>query len=228
MAVCFKPIRGTRIRMTEVDSCGVPVPGGQYVTSSGFTTVTITPETEDGTAITVLNAGGELCVNERSPDNLLRLDAQIDFCEVDPAAFALATGWPEEVDEESGDPVGFRIEEGPLDSTWALEVWTNLAGGTACGDEGQCWGYVLLPFLFGGSVGDFTIENAAVTFSLTASTRGGSGWGYGPWDITTVSNNPEPLFTPVGSSTHGIVRQVCLEPPAAVCGAQTIPGSPGD
>lgn len=54
--------------------------------------------------------------------------------------------------------------------------------GVACEASSGGSGYLLLPCLQGGVIGDFTIENAAVTFTITgASTKDGNGWGAGPY-----------------------------------------------
>ena len=74
-----------------------------------------------------------------------------------------------------GVAVGFRVNTGVdvKGAGFALEVWSNVPG-IVCDDPnaGGSFGYTLLPFISGGVLGDFTIENGAVTFVLqNAATR---------------------------------------------------------
>ena len=48
----MNPVRGKRIRITELDACGhPPTSGGTSIVSDGFITVTLTSEKEDGAEI---------------------------------------------------------------------------------------------------------------------------------------------------------------------------------
>src|SRR4030066_883000 len=160
---CFSVVRGKRVRVTELDSCGTPVIGGAFVVSDGFIQVALTAELEKGDEFIQKNANGALCINERDPDSLKRLNVTVDWCQVDPDIINLITGAPVEVDGGSGgDVVGFRIQEGAADTNWGLEVWTGL-GGDQCTDGDVSYGYVLVPFITGATLGDITIENGAST-----------------------------------------------------------------
>lgn len=213
---CFPIIRCKRVRVTELDTCGTPVTGGSFVVSSGFIQVEITSELEDGEEYIQKNADGALCVNERGPDSLKRLNVTVDWCNVDPDIINLITGYPTEMD--GADAVGFRIQEGEADTNWALEIWTGVAGQACAG--GLTYGYMLLPFITGSTLGDITIENATATFQTTGYTQGNSTWGVGPYDV--VGTPAGPLVVPIGATDHALVRLTDVAPPAALCGAQTI------
>jgi hypothetical protein len=102
-------------------------------------------------------------------------------------------------------------------------VWTDLAG-NVCDEAGnKCYGYTLLPLATGAALGDVTIENASATFQTTGYTEGHSGWGVGPWDV--IGSPAGPLDEAMASDEHALIRTTCVAPPAAVCGAQEIPGS---
>lgn len=223
---CFSVVRGKRVRVTEVDACGAPVFGGSYAVSEGFIQVALSSELETGDEYVQKNADGKLCINERAPDNLKRLNVTIDWCEVDPDIIALITRNPVELDGET-DVVGFRIQEGVADKTWALEVWTGL-GGDKCGPDGELFGYMLLPLVTGSTLGDITIANAAATFQTMGYTQGHSQWGVGPWDVVGSPDNPGPLDEPIGATDHALLRVTSVPPPDATCGAQTLtsPSSP--
>ena len=57
---CMKVVRGTRLRVTRVDSCGRVVYGDcSQVVTSGFVTSILTMVTEEGSEISVTNAAGD-------------------------------------------------------------------------------------------------------------------------------------------------------------------------
>lgn len=214
---CFSVVRGKRVRVTELDACGVPVTGGSFVVSEGFIQVALTSELEDGDEYIQKNADGKLCINERAPDALKRLSVTVDWCQVDPDIISLITGYPVELD--GSDSVGFRIQEGEADKRWALEVWTGL-GGASCNGGSVEYGYMLLPHITGSTLGDITIENANATFQTTGYTEGGSGWGVGPYNV--IGSPAGPLDVPISAVDHALIRVTEVAPPDAVCGAQVL------
>lgn len=218
---CFGVVRGKRVRVTELDTCGAPVTGGTgaYVVSDGFIQVEITAEIEDGDEYVQKNADGKLCINLRSPDSLKRLTATIDWCKVDPDIVNLITGYPQEMD--GADAVGFRIQEGEADTNWGLELWTGLDDDTCTVAGDLEYGYLLLPYLTGSTLGDITIENGASTFQTTGYTKGNSGWGVGPYDV--IGSPAGPLDVAIAAIDHALIRVTEVAPPAALCGAQVIP-----
>lgn len=215
---CFKPLRGKRVRVTELDVCGNPVTGNSFVVSDGFVTVALTSELEEGDEYIQKNADGRLCINERAPDSLKRLTVTIDWCEVDPELIQLITGYPPEMD--GADAVGFRIQSGESDTNWGLEVWTGLAG-AACEDGDVTYGYLLIPYITGSTLGDYSIGNEVANFQTTGYTVDGSGWGVGPYDV--IGGTPgTPLDVAIGATDHALLRTTTTPPPAAQCGAQVI------
>ena len=153
---------------------------------------------------------------------------EIAFCEVDPELFALVTGQPVVLDS-FGNAIGFDIDTATslTGQGFALELWAGSAAGDACATEGAqgSYGYLLLPFLQGGIVGDFTVENGSVTFTLTgANTRDGNSWGVGPYaDIQIgAGGQPGPMLSPVGSTVALRTILTDVAPPEAVCGCRPL------
>lgn len=221
--VCFTPIQGERIRVTELDECGNVPEGALSVVSDGFVTVNLSAELEAGDEFIVKNAAGRLCINQKDQDTLKRLNVDIDWCQVDPLIYNLMSGFPTVHDGDSpgDDIVGFRITEAKLDTKVAVELWTNLSG-DACGEEGdQCWGYILLPYMTGFGLGDFTIENGPVTFASSGGyTQGNSGWGVGPYDdvVGMAAESCTALTTAFQPDEHAEIRVTCCPPPTPGCG----------
>ena len=218
----FAPIRGRRMRITRLDECGAPVVGPTSVrVSKGFVTVGLSPQYEDADAISVTNAAGEVDFNEQGDSTLTSMQAEVAFTRVDPDLISLITGSQTVVDKAAA-AVGFRMSGGaPILGGWALEVWSDL-GGQACAG-GRSYGYFLLPFLRGGKLGDFTIENGAASFSVTSNTREGSQWGVGPYDVALTGGTaeapvPGPLLAEVGERDHFHMEAVQVAPPAETAG----------
>lgn len=215
---CFGVVRGKTVRVTELDVCGIPVTGASFVVSDGFVQVAITSELEDGDEYVQKNANGALCVNLRSPDSLKRLSVTIDWCNVDPDIIHIITGNPVEV--SGTDTVGFRIQEGPADARWALELWTGLDSDEQCVTGVPEYGYFLLPRLTGSTIGDITVENGVSTFQTNGYTESNPGWGVGPYDV--IGSPAGPLDVAMASIDHALIRTTVVAPPIAVCGVQSL------
>lgn len=221
---CLKPLRGKVMRVTKLNACGGYTAGpASVVVSKGFVSVAQTANYRDPDEYEVVNANGELCVNERSDSQLKWLDLVITLCDVDVEMINLMTGSPLVLDDAvSPNNVGFRTREN-VTAHFALEVWTDLAG-AACVGSTQKYGYVLLPWVRSGTVGDVTIENAAASFTVNARTSAGSQWGTGPYNVrnTAVAPAPAKLLTAIGSTDHRHIEVVTLAPPSPACGATAL------
>jgi hypothetical protein len=188
--------------------------------------VSFTANTDEGDEINVTNAAGKTCVREVPCPKFLGYGVEIEFCSADPALFAILTG-QEPVLDPSGVAVGFRVNSdvSACDSGFALEVWTGVPG-VACDDStdpnASPGGYLLLPYLQGGIFGDFTVENDAISFTVTgAATKTGSGWGVGPYNVQRTATGASPLATAIEKGDHLHVQYTDVAPPPAICG--TVP-----
>lgn len=187
---CFTPLLGKRIRVVALDSCGnVPAAGtaDSMVVTDGFISVTLSAEVEDGAEIITKKASGALCVNEKQSNSFKRFTAEMEFCGVDPGLLSLVTN-AEVYEDYNSDAAGIVVPEGAIDKKFALELWTGIAGGE-CEPGEEASGYMLLPFVNGGVLGDITVDGEnAVSFSMTgAYTKGGNSWGVGPFDVLNNS-----------------------------------------
>lgn len=226
---CFFPILGKMMRVTELDSCGIPVAGtSMQVATDGFITASLSSEVEDGTEILVRKANGSLCVNEKLSDSFKRFTVEVEFCGVNPSLLALVSN-AEPYEDYEGDIAGFTVPEGSFDKNFALEIWTGMSG-QACvaGQTGEASGYLLLPFVTAGVLGDIEIGGEdAITFSITgASTKGGNGWGVGPYNVVmndSVPSAPAVLPTALDPFDHLLLIDTALAPPAGACDPAVIP-----
>jgi hypothetical protein len=150
---------------------------------------------------------------------------EISFCEVDVELFSLATGQNVYLDG-NGDAIGFTVNTS-IENTggFALELWAGSPGGDVCADPNAqgSFGYLLFPFVKGGIVGDFTIENGAATFTISGSTtRDGNGWGEGPYPVVLDGATASTLPTALDSDDHMLMIVTTVAPPEAACGSRPL------
>lgn len=224
---CFPLVRGRVMRATRLTSCGAVQPhAASAIVSDGFVSVALTANIEEGETITVVNAAGKNCVNDQGAARHLGYGVAITFCNVDPELYAMLTG-QSVVLNTAGEAIGFRVNTGvdPASANFALEVWSNVPG-VACSGGATGYGYTLLPFISGGVLGDFTIENGAVTFTLTnAATKDGTAWGVGPYQVADGAGGiPATLATALDSKDHLHVQYTTQAPPTAACAS--LPSGP--
>lgn len=225
---CFIPVLGKRIRVTRLDECGnVPTAGtaNSFIATDGFVTVSLSSEVEDGAEIIKKKADGSLCVNEKQSASFKRFNVEIEFCGVNPSLLSMVTN----AEEYGTSPNinGIVVPEGALTKNFALEVWTGLSG-QACGaGVEEASGYLLLPFVGAGVLGDISIggEDAA-TFSLTgAFTKGGNAWGVGPYKVTGTTAAPTGLPTALDPLDHLLLIDTGIAPPPSACDPSAMPAA---
>lgn len=223
----FSLVRGRRMRVTRTDGCGDPVLGpDSVVTSEGFISVGLTANQEEGETISVTNAAGNVCILDEPTPKFLNYGVTVAFCGVNPELINLMTGQPLVMNDAGDEAVGFGVDT-TVDLTasgFALEVWSNVPVGACEGNVTAQYGYFLLPFLKGGVLGDFSIENAAINFTLTgAVTKDGNEWGVGPYDVTrNTAGVAGPLNEAIPSTRHLHMELVSVAPPAAAEGSTAL------
>lgn len=224
---CFPLVRGRVMRATKLDSCGAKVLGPtSTVVSDGFVTVTLTPVTDEGTTIAVTNANGDLCINDVPCPKFTNYTVSIAFCNVNPDLYAMLTNGPIVMDRQATPQgVGFRVNSATngCASAFALEVWSAVPT-SSCSGGVASYGYFLVPFLKSGVVGDISIGNDAVSFTIDgASSKDGSAWGVGPYNVAkNLTNVDSPLSTAIGANDHLHLELTTVPPPTAVCGATAL------
>lgn len=211
----YSPVLGKRLRTTELTPAGGVAEDAMSVVSEGFIRVSLTAEVEDGAEIIVRNASGNICVNEKRSNTFKRFNVEVEFCGVNPELLTRMTN-AEPYEDADGDVAGFTVPEGPLDKYFALELWTGLSGYVAAAGVTEASGYLLLPFVAGGVLGDIVVEGEnAVTFSMTGgATRGGNQWDVGPFDvIADVAGEASTLPTPLDPYDHLLLVDTSIAPP---------------
>lgn len=219
---CFSMLRGRVVRVTRVDECGTPVRGpSSVIVSEGITEIGFSVNQTEGETVEVPNFGGKICVYDQPSPQLTGYGVEINFCEVNPELYAMLSGQTVVYDSED-NPVGFRVNSS-VDANaqgFALEAWTGVAGAACEEGAGSVSGYLLVPFLKGGTLGDFSLENNAITFTITgAQTKDGTNWGVGPYDVVLDGGVPGPLLGPLDANDHLHIQSTNVAPPEPECDA---------
>lgn len=225
---CYTLWKIPRVRVTKLDSCGIPITGCSTVVSDGIISVAMTKEYEARQEFFKKNGDGTFCVKKTNPPILKWINIVGTFCGVDPELVNIMSAEPLVADDASpAINTGYSTQEGSAaNAFFALEMWTRLdTSSVPC--SGAEYGYVLLPFVVEGTIGDMTLQNDSVDFILNARTSAGSGWGTGPYNIdlsdaSGTLNNHIPLLTPILSNQHARQLLVRLAPPTASCGCTTL------
>lgn len=214
----FIPVRGKRIRITRLDHCGRVPNGGDpdaFVVSEGFISVQLSSTTEEGPEITERGITGAIVVNEKLPDSFKRMTMELTFAGVNPAMVPMVSN-AEGYFDAAGDNAGFTLSEGEINKWFAFELWTGISGVACDPDEEDASGYMLLPFVNGGTIGDITVNGEnSINFSMTgAYTKGGNAWGVGPYHVAyDDASAPGFLPTALSERTHYLMLRTGLAAP---------------
>lgn len=219
------------MRATRVSGCGEPVLGPDSVISTeGFISVAMTANIVAGEALSVTNASGRICVQDTPTPKFLNYSLEISFCGVNPELITMLTGQPVVLNADGDAVVGFRMNS-QIDVDlvgFALELWSSVPV-AVCDDTGSAsYGYILLPFIKGGTLGDFTVENGVVNFTLSgAATKDGSGWGVGPYNVVRdASDIAAPLVSAITEGDHMNLEITTVAPPSVASDTATALGVP--
>jgi len=224
MTQCASLSRGRLARFTRLDECGVPVEGVcSTVVTTGFVSVTSTPNYQEPEEIQQADANGRLCIDDQADPALRWVDHSIVLCNVDPDVVNIMTGDPLVVnDAVAPEAIGFRLDsETSGTGRFALELWSGVPG-QACDPDGfPLFGYWLYPFLGQARWGEWSIANAGLNLTFTARSFAGSQWGVGPYNVRRDAVTPatlEPLSTAITSTQHVHFELSSAPLPEAACG----------
>jgi hypothetical protein len=224
---CPKLAEGDIVRITRVDDCGAPVEGADNAfVDDCWASVLMAPNVEAGTDIDFRAMNGRSCGFKRGCPSFRGFDLTGEFYSASPEMIEILTGNPV-YEDFNGDPVGWDDCSIACASGFALEIWQNVVGEECVvGEEGQ-WFYWLLPWFSNGVLGDVTVGQEGVTFSLTGNTRASGGWSLGPWDVQDNDGDGTagPLLTVVGTDCHRRGFLTTIAPPTAACSYVTVPAN---
>lgn len=221
-------VRGRVARVTRLDNCARFAFGeyGQGVTE-GVVSAAFTANTTETEALEVIGMSGRRLVWEPSITEFAGYSTVLTFAAVEFEIFELITGMPLVFDAR-GAVVGIEADTKIKLSDWGfgLEIWAGATGTDVCDDpdaEGE-FGYLLLPRMQGGVLGDFTMENNTISFTITgAQTRDGNRWGHGINLVERgVDGQPALLFQPVSPTAALRMQVTTVAPPEPFVGTRPL------
>lgn len=216
VAQCVSPIQARVARLIKLDVCGNPVTGASsaVVVTDGFVSIEPSPQYLDGEEHQQRKANGELCVYQKDPSELTRVDLTTNFCVLDPDALVVITG-ERLLTTSDVTGTGVAYGEGQLTARHSLEVWQPVTGAGACDASGQQQ-YVYWAFFNAGNakVQDFTFENAPFQFTTLVETKAvGPLWLSRSGAATWLGTNT------IETGEHFLHNITTAAPPEATCGA---------
>lgn len=223
----FSLVRGRAMRVTALNGCGAPVLGPDSVVSTeGFISVGLTANVEAGETISVTNAAGKVCILDQPAPKFTGYTITVSFCGVDPELFRLMTGQPVVMNAAGDTAVGIGVDSSVnLDATgFAMEMWSGVPV-AACDASGSVsYGYMLIPFVKGGTLGDLTVENGAINFTLSgAASHDGNQWGVGPYNVVrNATGVAGPLNKIIPTTRHLHTEVTTVAPPAVGVGSSAL------
>lgn len=228
-SVCHSVIRAPAARVTRLGPCGEILDTGcDMATTESFVDITLTKVYQDRQDALQLNANGDICVDKPKFPILRWYEVTITFCNVDPELFNIVSAEPLVLNDATiPESIGWcTLPDSAASANFALEFWTGTED-EGCDDDEVVYGYGLLPRLIQGTIGDVTIQNGVINFTVTAITRAGNQWGTGPYNViineTGVNAGlPGPLLTEVNTNSHKCFFWTKLAPPQGECGCQDV------
>ena len=184
---CLPQLQACRMRVTLLDSNGVPHPGASsvYVTKS-FTEVGAAAVYTDGDEIEDKNACGEVEVNYKASDSFKRLDLTITLLTPDPFLSQLLSGGVVLTD---GDAKGFAypgIGVAPTQLV-SIEVWAKrIKNGALDPDFPYAWW--VFPQVQNLRIGDKTLNAQTQNAVFTGQAVENANWFDGPsndWPVAS-------------------------------------------
>jgi hypothetical protein len=213
---CAGQVQAIRMRVTKLDSNGVPTPGAQkmYVTSA-LVVATLTPVYEDGTSIEEMNGEGVLCVTYYGPSSFKRVDVSLQICTPDPELLEMLTGGTRLTDDPSG-AVGYAVPAiGVVEPTpVSVEIWAKRV------EDGQLvdvnpYSWWVLPRVRNLRLEEAELGNSAFMPTVTGQAFENANWYDGPLNDWPVASDRAMQWMPCGAA----------QVPSAVCGYQTVVAS---
>lgn len=218
---CMTPLRGLAIRATLLDNCDRPVdvnaiPNTQ-ISTAAFTSLSLSPDTEDGESIRRKRADGSYCIkDDNDQPRLLGMEITLMLCDVPMAINELLVCHTLLANDE-GTIAGFVAQGINYDNTddgchrrVMLEVWTENGNKSFCDEDGNQYRYIrwFIPTAFNWKL------NSDIAFVNDDAVE---------WELMGYAEGNANFDSPVGLDNDPDLTQEWIEairsggPVAAVC-----------
>lgn len=228
-------VRGKVARFTLLDICGNPQLSNSMYVTKGIITVNSTKNMDEGDTISVRQMDGTIGEYEPGQVSLLNFTHEIQLIKVDPGAIAMLTGDPLVLSADGTTTVGWEERAlTPIINNFAMEVWTDTAGGACAAGTSKLYGYMLYPMVGQAYVTIDNIGDKEITATIKGVGYGNPQWGRGPYgsisdgssirgpvnSAATGTITPDRLLTAVAPNAMRRFEITPVAPPAAF----TVPG----
>lgn len=227
-SICHSVIRTPGARVTRLGSCGeILNTGCDYATTTSYVDITLNKVWQERQDAFQLNGNGDICVDSPKAPILRWYEVIITFCGVDPELFNIVSAEPLVLNDAlTPESIGWcTLPDSAESSNFALEFWTGTED--ECDEDEVEYGYGILPRIIQGMIGNVTIQNGVITFTVTGITRGANQWGTGPYNVIINESGanegfPAPLLSAINVNAHKCFFWTKLAPPPGVCGCQDL------
>jgi hypothetical protein len=224
----FIPYKLTGVRVTLLNSCGVPVDSTcSFIVDTCIVSVEETGEFKDREEWFFENGDGNFCATATTAPKPKFLNLTLTFNDTNPQLANFLTGNTVLLDDATTpNKIGYGWDFGSQDiASFALEGWTRIAA--ECNDLDGCnasgtadYGYTLYPWVKEGTLGDFTMQNDLANFVVNAIAVRNSPWGTGPYNVylseaAATLGVPMPLFSAVPATRFKQMSLTKLPPALA-------------
>lgn len=233
----FPLLKGTRLRLTRTNSCGLPIAGpASRMVTKGFVQVTAAAEMKDANEIEQTNANGDVCVTDRTAPERKRYNIDLELCQVNTGLIAMLTGVPQ-VLNYADVPVGFRDRK-EVDDEYgaALEIWTAGKSEDDCPEQltddifdnpdasGRSYGYLLFGGIEWRISSDIVVQADLTTVTLSGITMPLTHWGRGPYNVVATDSDHTPgrLLEPMAPDQHYHLERTPIAPPDVTPGSEPV------
>lgn len=231
-SVCHSVVRAPAARVTRLGPCG-ELPdeesnGCDFATTTSIVDITLTKVYQERQDALQLNANGDICVDKPKAPILRWYEVVVTFCNVDPELFNIVSAEPLVLNDATvPEAIGWdTMPESASASNFALEFWVG-TDDDDCEDGEVTYGYGVLPRVVQGTIGNITLNNGVINFTVTGITRGANLWGEGPYNVIINETGlnagfPADLLTPIPAAAHKRFIWTKLPPPEGACGCQDL------
>lgn len=229
VAVCHSVVRAPAARVTRLNTCCEAVSTGcDYATTESFVDITLTKVLQERQDAFQLNAHGDICVDKPKFPILRWYEVVVTFCGVDPELFNIVSNEPLILnDAVVPEAIGWcTLPDSASAANFGLEFWTG-TDEDGCEDGDVDYGYGSLACIKQGMIGDVTIANGVINFTVSGITQIPNAWGLGPYNVLINETGANAGFpglrlTEMDPRAHKCFFWTKLAPPPGACGCQDL------
>ena len=211
---CRPQVQACAIRVSRLDSNGVPSPGASnLIVSDALVSMGISAVYTDGDEIEDKNACGDVGVNFRGNDSFKRLDVTLQIITPDPFLQEMLSGGVV-LDPGGGAPQGYGMPPiGAVSGNGvSVELWANRI------DDGDLdlnypYAWYAYPKIRNLRIGDYSHENGSLQPVFSGQAVENANWYDGPLNDWPADSDRVAQWVPTNTL------------PTAVCGYQTLSAS---